>query len=131
MDDWRNMEFPDIKTQALIVKLILSKRTEESIHLLSNFYKIQPPEIVVGTIKGKRKTVHAVYVRKLRRIYAVNSDTYYNPLIILHEFYHHLRYRGVEHRGSEKNADNFALKFIDSYRLLQIHKLSNDEEKLH
>ena len=125
------MEFPDIKTQALIVKLILSKRTEESIRLLSNFYKIQPPEIVVGTIKGKRKTVRAVYVRKLRRIYAVNSDIFYNPLVILHEFYHHLRNRGMEHRGSEKNADNFALKFIDSYRLLQIHKLSNDEEKLH
>lgn len=124
------MEFPDIKTQALIVKLILSKRTEESIQLLSRFYNIQPPEIVVGTIKGKRKTVRAVYVRKLRRIYALNSDIFYNPLVILHEFYHHLRYRGMEHRGSEKNADNFALKFIDSYRLLKIHKLDNSTDKI-
>jgi hypothetical protein len=115
------MEFPDIKTQALVVKLIVNKRTEESIQLLSSFYNIQPPEIVVGTIKGKRKTVRAVYVGKQRRIYAVTSDIFYNPLVILHEFYHHLRHRGMEHRGSEKSADNFASRFIDSYRFVKMH----------
>jgi hypothetical protein len=110
------MELPDPKTQALIVKLILNKRTEKSLQLLSNFYKIQAPEIVVGTIKGKRKTVYAVYVHSQRRIYATNSEIFYNPFVILHEFYHHLRYRGMEHRGSEKSADKFALYFINSYR---------------
>ena len=120
-DDY-NMEYPDINTQALIVKMILNKRTEESIQLLSRFYNIHPPDIVVGTIKGKRKTVRAVYVGKERRIYAINSDIFYNPLIILHEFYHHLRYRGMEHRGSEKGADNFASRFIDSYRFLNMQK---------
>ena len=109
------MEFPDPKTQAMIVKLILNKRTEESLQLLSNFYNVQSPEIVVGTIKGKRRTVHAVYVHNQRRIYATNSDIFYNPFVILHEFYHHLRYRGMEHRGSEKSADKFALHFINSY----------------
>ena len=116
------MELPDIETQALVVELILKKRTEESLKLLSKAYNVQPPEIVVGTIKGKRKTVHAVYVQKERRIYAVNSDIFYNPFIILHEFYHHLRYRGMEHRGSEKSANSFASKFIDSYRILKIKK---------
>jgi len=110
------MEFPGTKTQALIVKMILNKRTEESLQLLSNFYNIQPPEVIVGTIKGKRKTVHAVYVGNQKRIYATNSDIFYNPFIILHEFYHHLRYRAMEHRGSEKSADNFAKRFINSYR---------------
>ena len=118
------MEFPDTKTQSLIVKLILNKRTEESIQLLSSYYNIQPPEIVVVTIKGKRKTVRAVYVGKKRRIYVINSEIFYNPFVILHEFYHHLRNRGLEHRGSEKGADNFALKFIESYRLLRIQELS-------
>ena len=116
------MELPDIETQALVVELILKKRTEESLQLLSKAYNVQPPEIVVGTIKGKRKTVYAVYVQKERRIYVVNSDIYYNPFIILHEFYHHLRYRGMEHRGSEKSANSFASKFIDSYRILKIKK---------
>ena len=110
------MEFPETKTQAFIVKMILNKRTEESLQLLSNFYNIQPPEVIVGTIKGKRKTVHAVYVGNQKRIYATNSDIFYNPFIILHEFYHHLRYRAMEHRGSEKSADNFAKRFINSYR---------------
>ena len=111
-----SMEFPQTETQALIVTMILNKRTEESLQLLSNFYNIQPPEVIVGTIKGKRKTVHAVYVGNLKRIYATNSDIFYNPFVILHEFYHHLRYRGMEHRGSEKSADNFAKRFINSYR---------------
>jgi hypothetical protein len=52
----------------------------------------------------------------------VNSDIFYNPFIILHEFYHHLRYRGMEHRGSEKSANSFASKFIDSYRILKRKK---------
>ena len=110
------MELPDPKTQAMIVNLILNKRTEKSLELLSSFYSIQAPEVVVGTIKGKRKTVHAVYVRNQRRIYATNSDIFYNPFVILHEFYHHLRFRGMEHRGSEKSANKFALHFINSYR---------------
>src|SRR6476620_1087472 len=118
------MEFPDTKTQSLIVKLILNKRTEESIQLLSSYYNIQPPEIVVGTIKGQRKTVSAVYVGKKRRINVNDSESFYNHFVILHEFYHHLRNRGLEHRGSEKGADNFALKFIESYRLLRIQELS-------
>lgn len=110
------MKLPDPKTQALIVNLILNKRTEKSLQLLSNYYSIRAPEVVVGTIKGKRKTVHAVYVGNERRIYATNSEIFYNPFVILHEFYHHLRFRGMEHRGSEKSADKFALHFINSYR---------------
>ena len=110
------MELPDPKMQALIVNLILNKRTEKSLQLLSNFYSIQAPEVVVGTLKGKRKTVHAVYVGNQRRIYATNSEIFYNPFVILHEFYHHLRFRGMEHRGSEKSANKFALNFINSYR---------------
>jgi hypothetical protein len=107
----------------LVVKLILNKRTEESLQLLSKYYNIQPPEIVVGTIKGKRKTVRAVYVQKQQRIYATNSDIFYNPFVILHEFYHHLRYRGMEHRGSEKGADSFAMRFVQTYRLeVQLNK---------
>ena len=116
------MEFPKTETQALVVKMILNKRTEESLQLLSNFYNIQPPEVIVGTIKGKRKTVHAVYVGNQKRIYAMNSDIFYNPFVILHEFYHHLRYKGMEHRGSEKSADNFAIRFINSYRSEQAKK---------
>ena len=102
-------------TKARIVYMILNKRTEEALEYLSNLYNIITPEIVVGTVKGKRKTVYAVYVQKESKIYAMNSDIFYNPFVVLHEFYHHIRTKAGVHRGSEKNADMYAKSFIDSY----------------
>ncbi len=105
----------DELTKTKIVLMILHKNTEQALQNLSEFYNVTPPEIVVGTIKGKRKTVYAVYVQKESRIYAINSDVFYNPFIVLHEFYHHLRTKGGIHRGSEKNANRYAKSFIDAY----------------
>ena len=103
-------------TKAKIVHMILNRNTEDALQKLSKFYNVTPPEIVVGTIKGKRKTVYAVYVQKERRIYVINSDILYNPFIVLHEFYHHIRTRDGVHRGSEKHANMYAKSFIDSYK---------------
>jgi hypothetical protein len=105
----------DDLTKTKIVQMILNKKTEEALQQLSKFYSVTPPKIVVGTIKGKRKTVYAVYVQKERRIYATTSDVFYNPFIVLHEFYHHIRTKGGIHRGSEKNANLYAKTFIDAY----------------
>ena len=102
-------------TKTKIVYMILSKRTEEALEYLSRVYNIATPEIVVGTVKGKRKTVYAVYVQKESKIYAINSDIFYNPFVVLHEFYHHIRTKGGIHRGSEKNANMYAKSFIDAY----------------
>jgi hypothetical protein len=105
----------DDLTKTKIVHMILNKRTEEALQNLSKFYNTAPPEIVVGTVKGKRKTVYAVYVQNESKIYAINSDVFYNPFVILHEFYHHIRTKGGIHRGSEKNANRYAKSFIDAY----------------
>jgi len=105
----------DEKWMARIVQEILNKDTEQALTELSDLYSIRPPEIVVGTIKGKRKTVYAVYVQNENRIYAMNSDIFYNPFVVLHEFYHHLRSRSGMHRGSEKNANKYARRFIVAY----------------
>lgn len=105
----------DDLTKAKIVYMILNKKTEEALQHLSKLYGITPPEIVVGTVKGKRKTVYAIYVQKESKIYAINSDIFYNPFVVLHEFYHHMRTRGGIHRGSEKNANMYASNFIDAY----------------
>jgi hypothetical protein len=110
-----NISLDDI-TKAKIVQMILNRNTEEALQKLSKFYNVTPPEIVVGTIKGKRRTVYAVYVQKERRIYVINSDVFYNPFIVLHEFYHHIRTRAGVHRGSEKHANMYAKSFIDSYK---------------
>src|ERR671914_2787883 len=112
----------DDLTKAKIVHMVLNKKTEEALQYLSKFYDIAPPEIVVGTVKGKRKTVYAVYVQKESKIYVINSDVFYNPFVILHEFYHHIRTRAGVHRGSEKHANRYAKSFIDSYKKIMDHK---------
>jgi hypothetical protein len=109
---------PDEVTKAKIVQMILNRKTEEALQHLSRFYNVTPPKIVVGTIKGKRRTVYAVYVQKERRIYVINSDIFFNPFIVLHEFYHHIRTRAGVHRGSEKHANMYAQSFLDSYKRL-------------
>ena len=106
---------PDDRTKAKVVYMILNKKTEEALQNLSKFYKVIPPEITVGTIKGKRRTVYAVYVQRESRIYCINSEIFYNPFIVLHEYYHHLRTKGGIHKGSEKHANMYAKSFIDSY----------------
>ena len=106
---------PDDITKAKVVYMILNKKTEEALQNLSKFYKVTPPEITVGTIKGKRRTVYAVYVQREIKIYCINSDIFYNPFIVLHEFYHHIRTKGGIHKGSEKYANMYAKSFIDSY----------------
>jgi hypothetical protein len=114
---------PDELTQAKIVYMIIDKKTEDALKKLSEFYHIESPKVVVGTIKGKRKTVFAVYIHKERKIYTVNSDIFYNPFIILHEFYHHIRSRAEKHRGSEKHANRYAQEFINSYmKVVRIQK---------
>lgn len=107
---------PDPLMQAKVVHLILAKKTEDALQMLGKFYHVKPPEIVVGTIKGKRRTVYAVYVSKEKRIYARDSEIFYNPFVVLHEFYHHLRSQGGYHRGTERHANLYARGFIDSYK---------------
>ena len=112
----------DEESMAKIVYKILNRDTEQALSDLSDLYNIRAPEIVVGTIKGKRKTVYAVYVQNENRIYALNSDIFYNPFVVLHEFYHHLRSRGGVHRGSEKNANMYAKRFIEAYSKRLVNK---------
>ena len=106
----------DELTKAQIVRMILEKQTEKALEKLSEFYHVTPPQIVVGTIKGKRRTVYALYVQNERKIYALNSEIFFNPFVILHEYYHHIRTKLGVHRGSEKNANKFAQEFVDAYK---------------
>ena len=106
----------DDLTKSQIVRMILEKQTEKALEKLSEFYHVTPPQIVVGTIKGKRRTVYALYVQKERKIYALNSEIFFNPFVILHEYYHHIRTKLGVHRGSEKNANKFAQEFVDAYK---------------
>ena len=106
----------DDQAKAQIVRMILEKQTEKALEKLSEFYHVTPPQIVVGTIKGKRRTVYALYVQNERKIYALNSEIFFNPFVVLHEYYHHIRTKLGVHRGSERNANKFAQEFVDAYK---------------
>jgi hypothetical protein len=123
------MHVIDDLTKAKIVALILDKKTELALEKLSELYKVDTPEIVVGTIKKKRRTVYAVYVVQEKKIYALNSDIFYNPFVILHEYYHHIRSKLGTHRGSEKRANMYAQDFVDSYMKI-VAKLNQNKTEI-
>ena len=100
-----------------VVQLILNGKPEEALELLATYYHVSVPEIKVGLPKGHRKDILGCYTAKNRTISVLNSDILKDPLVILHEFYHHLRIRGDRiHRGTEKNATEFGRSFIESYK---------------
>jgi len=45
-----------------------------------------------------------------------------DPFIVLHEFYHCIRMFFMEHKGTEKKADRFALDFIKGYYLYKKYR---------
>jgi len=105
----------ELKFKASIVHLILNGKTEEAIKLLSEHYKIPTPKIRIGMPKGNLKNA-ACYVQKTKTIHFQKRETFQNPFIVLHEFYHHLRMSTDMHGGIEKNADKFAENFIKAYK---------------
>ena len=102
--------------KAMVVYLILNSRTEEAIGALSKWYKVSTPRLGVGVVEGKTKGVAAVYSQNRKEILAARREFLYDPFVMIHEFYHHLRSVSGKHRGTEKQADRFALDFIQAYR---------------
>ncbi len=102
----------------MIVWLILNGKAEEALTLLAKNYKVNEPKLKVGLPKGHKITAFGCYTSKNETISVLNSDVIQNPFVILHEFYHHLRSKAVDkmHRGTEKNADRFALEFIEAFK---------------
>ncbi|MDQ1280503.1 MAG: hypothetical protein QG670_1766 [Thermoproteota archaeon] len=98
-----------------IVQMILTKESTDAIGMLSCHYNVEEPSLKVGMPKGHRKNL-GCYVSKTKTIHITNQDYLNNPFVILHEFYHHLRTHGAEHRGTEKYANRFAEDFIEAFK---------------
>jgi len=117
---------PDRETtdefKALVVATILRTNPEGALDLLCEHYRVERPRLGVGVVKGRSKGVLAVYTPGRKEILAAKSEYLYDPFTILHEFYHHLRYFGGEHRGTEKHADRFALDYIEAFRRVQARR---------
>jgi hypothetical protein len=104
------------RMKAQAVWLIVDSKPEDAIALLCKWYRVPVPKLGVGVTEGKTKGVAAVYSVRRREILAAKQEFLYNPFVIIHEFYHHLRSQTGHHRGTEKQADKFALDFIAAYR---------------
>jgi hypothetical protein len=100
-----------------VVQLILEKQTERALEMLAKIYHVETPKIKVGLPKGHTKNSYGTYNSSKQTICVLDSEIFGNPFVILHEFYHHLRSASVDkqHRGTEKNADKFALDFLKAY----------------
>jgi len=98
-----------------VVEEILQKRPEIAVKLLSKRYSVEAPHLQVGIVKGHSVNALGVYVSRNKTIYVRSREVLYNPFVIIHEFYHHLRTNSTVHRGSEKHANLFAKNYLISY----------------
>jgi hypothetical protein len=103
----------DVAFRAKVVCLILSKDTEEALEMLSQRYEVMKPKLKIGMPKRYSKNP-ACYVSKNRTIHVSRREILWNPHVILHEFYHHLRSVTDAHGGIEKYADKFAKNYLDA-----------------
>ena len=108
----------------LVVWLILNGKPEEALELLAKKYQVNVPVLKVGLPKGHKIKAYGCYTSKNQTISVLNSDVLINPFVIIHEFYHHLRSKSVDkmHKGTEKNADKFAIEFLLEYQLAEVIK---------
>jgi len=100
--------------RARVVQLILKKDAEEALEALSQHYRVAVPRLKVGMPKRSGGKA-GCYVSTTKTIHVASEERLYDPFVILHEFYHHLRTQGGKHRGTEKYANRFAEEYIMSY----------------
>ena len=98
--------------QAKIVGMIVrARRPEEALDALCVHYRVEKPGLRIGLPKGE-KTALGCYVHRDRTIYMSSEEYLFDPYVLIHEFYHHLRHVGGKHRGTERHARDFALGFL-------------------
>ena len=115
MDEDEILSLDDSQFKAAVVQLILSKDTEKAVELVSKRFKARVPSLGIGPTKGK-KVALAVYSVSANSILFSDQEHFFDPFVVLHEMYHCIRSRSGSHKGTERNADKFALDFITEYQ---------------
>ena len=120
-EDARTMNLPESKLnssqdereiQGKVVHLIsMEKRPEDALDLLCRHYRVERPLLRIGLPKGEKRAL-GCYVHREKTIYISKEEYLYDPYVLIHEFYHHLRNVGGKHRGTERHAKEFALSFL-------------------
>ncbi len=109
-----SIDLGELQFKTRIVELIRSqKNPEAAVNELSRHYRIDRPALRIGLPKGEKKAL-GCYVRRDKTIYISSIDYLYDPYVVIHEFYHHLRNVTGKHRGTERHAKEFAVSFLES-----------------
>jgi len=104
--------FDEADFQGKIVRLIaIERKPEEALDALCSHYRVERPALRIGLPKGEKRAL-GCYVHKERTIYVSSEEYLFDPYVLIHEFYHHLRHVGGKHRGTERHARDFALSFL-------------------
>jgi hypothetical protein len=101
--------------KVLVVHSILSKDTEKAVDLVSKKYNTKSPSLRIGGVPKGHKRALAVYSVASNSIAFRDQDQFFSPFVVLHEMYHCIRSKSGSHRGTEKNADRFAISYIEEY----------------
>ncbi len=118
-DEAELLGLDDARFKAAVVGLILSRDTETAVRLVSSKFHVRSPVLQIGHTKGKKLAL-AVYSVAANSISFADQEHFFNPFVVLHEMYHCIRSTSGQHRGTERNADRFALDYIENYRRLEI-----------
>jgi hypothetical protein len=106
--------FDEPEFQEKIVRLIaIERKPEEALDALCAHYRVERPALRIGLPRGEKKAL-GCYVHKELTIYISSEEYLFDPYLLIHEFYHHLRHVGGKHRGTERHARDFALSFLRS-----------------
>ena len=104
--------FDEANFQGKIVRLIaIERKPEAALDALCSHYRVERPALRVGLPRGEKRAL-GCYVHRERTIYMSNEEYMFDPYVLIHEFYHHLRHVGGKHRGTERHARDFALSFL-------------------
>lgn len=112
--------------KAYVVSLILNKDTERAVELVSAKHRVRKPKLSIGISKGKKKAL-GVYSVDANTISFKDNEQFFNPFVVLHEMYHCVRSTSGIHRGNEKNADRFAIDYIQTFNKLASQNLDLEQ----
>ncbi len=107
------MSSDDLCVRAEAARLVLEGKAEEAVEMLSRYYGIRSPRLRVGLPRGCKRAL-GCYDARHRVIYVRSREEYFNPYVVLHEFYHHLRSFLGRHRGTEDRADRYAAEAVEA-----------------
>jgi hypothetical protein len=109
------LDLDDLAFKVFVVNTILQKETEKAVELVCKRNHVSTPNLRIGGVPKGHKKALAVYSVASNSMAFRDQEQFFSPFVVLHELYHCIRSKSGSHKGTEKNADRFAISFIAEY----------------